>query len=231
MPRFKSRHVPYSIKSDGGSSGFVTCANSSSLNPTAAVSLEIWIKPESYKAGFIFDNSTSGTTNSYSVLLTANGGFAFYATIGGASKVISNTTTKVKMYEWNFLNVTYNGSAVLIFLNGSQLADTVGGSGALGTNSEALRIGKYYSLGSGLNFHGHISRPRVYSRAFTLADHQARYYNDTDTTAMRSGLVLDLALSEGSGTSLADGSGNSNTGTLSGATWSTDTRFKSRTAL
>ena len=231
MPRFKSRHVPYSLKGAGGNAEFITCANSSSLNPTSAVTLEAWIKPESYKTSVLFDNSESGATYSYFSMLNNTGGLSFYATIGGAAKSVTNTATKVNMFEWNFINVTYTGSSILFFLNGSQLAETLAASGALGTNTGQLRIGRYVSLSGNLTFDGRISRPRVYSRAFTLADHQARYYNNTDTTTMRSGLVLDLGFTEGSGTSLADGSGNGNTGTLSGASWSTDTRFKSRTAL
>ncbi|MBP9706772.1 MAG: LamG domain-containing protein [Oligoflexales bacterium] len=231
MPRFKIRQNAYSIKVNGGNSDCILCANSSTLNPTSAVTLEMWIKPESYKASVLFDNSQSGATNSYFVLLSATGGLSFYGTIGGSSTVIASTAKKVKMNEWNFLNISYNGSAILFFLNGDQLADTASVSGSLGTNTGQLRIGRYVSLTGNLSFDGFLYRPRIYSRGFTLAEHQSRFFYDTDDSTINTGLVLDLAMTEGAGSTIADISGRNNNGTLSTSTWSTEGRFKNRTLI
>lgn len=231
MPRFKIRQNSSSVRVNGGSSDCIVCANSSSLNPTSALTLEMWVRPESYKAGFLFDNSTSGVTNSYSLLMASNASLVLYCTIGGSSIAAANLNGRLKMNEWNFINTTYNGSAILFFINGEQLSGSTTASGSIGTNTEQLRIGRYVNLGSGLNFDGFIYRPRIYSREFTLADHQGRFYNDTDDAAMNSGLVLDLAMTEGSGSSIADISGQRNNGTLTTATWSTEGRFKNRTLI
>lgn len=64
---------------------------------------------------------------------------------------------------------------------------------------------------------------RVYNRALSPSEALQNYTGDLYTTA---GLVLDLKMLEGIGTSLADSSGNGNNGTLYGnASWVTDLGF------
>lgn len=237
MPRFKIRSAPFSIRANGVDAAQPTvlrCAYSASLSPTSAVTLEMWVKPRIHKAMQIFDNSTLGATNSYWYLMNADGGIAWYSTIGGVAKNQTvSTATKMKIGQWNFVQATYNGANVLFFINGVQCAETISATGSLGANESPrpLNIGAYYSGGISITFDGWLYRPRVYSVGCSLAEHQNLYYNDIMSTALSAGRVLDLAMTEGSGSSIADSSGQSNTATVgSSASWSTDVPFSLRGA-
>lgn len=233
--RFKIRNAPYSVKSTGPANGGVSLVNASSLNPTSAVTLEIWFFPTEFNLGtnILFDNSTTGATYSYFLDFTNQGKIRWYSVVNGSSQSITGTTTRVVLNQWSFLTATYTGSAIYLYLNGVKLSEEITGlSGSLGTNSEECRIGYSYYGSSFYTLIGNIYRPRVYNVGCTLTEHQDRYYYDVTSTALQAGLVLDLAMTEGSGTSLADSSGQGNTGTLrSPSTWdSAQVPFKSRSS-
>lgn len=216
---------------DGAAGNILSVPFSATLNPTAAVTLEIWFRPTALKAGILFDNSTVGTTNSYFLSMGADGSMNWFSTIGGLSKTIVGTAKKAKFFEWNCVSATYNGSAVLIFLNGSQLAETLAVSGALGTNSGPLRIGAYYSGGISATFLGNLSQPRVYAAGCTLAEHQDRYFRGITSAALQAALVLDLDTQLGAGSTVTDLSGLGNHATMgASASWTSDVPFKARKA-
>lgn len=221
MPRPIIRTIPYSV--DVATNAGILVNNAASLSPTNVVALEIWFKLTPYQPIILFDNSQAGVTNSY-FLSAGNGKMSWFSTIGGVAKNISNVGS-VRFYDWNFASGFYDGLNVVLCLNGSQIS-TLAATGAMGTNSGQLRIGQYYS--AGVPVIGKVARPRIYNRIYTLRDHRERYYNNLDDAAMRSGLVLDMPMTEGSGSSVADVSGLANNGTFSRAIWSTDTPIKSR---
>lgn len=70
------------------------------------------------------------------------------------------------------------------------------------------------------NFEGVIDEPRIWNRALTPQEVSDLYFNDIVPT---DGLVAEYLFDEGSGTTALDTSGNSNNGTITGATYTTDT--------
>jgi hypothetical protein len=214
---------------DGAAGNALSIANNASLSPTAAVTLELWFRPITQRAMILFDNSTSGTTNSYFLSMGADGNLSWFSTIGGIAKNIVGTVTKAKFNEWNMVSATYDGSAIRFFLNGSQLAETLAATGSLGTNSGPLRIGAYYSGGISATFHGSLSSPRVYAAGCTLAEHQDRYYRGITSAALQAALVLDLNTERGASSTSNDLSGLGNNATLgASASWTSDSPFKAR---
>lgn len=234
MSRLYIRSTPYSILSTGADGSVaLQAANHASLSP-ANVCLEIWFRPTGpRKACVLFDNSLAGVTNSYFLFCDAAGQLNWFSTIGGIARNLTNMNSRrVRWDEWNLTHASYNGSALNFFLNGGQLTEqTTGISGALGTNSGVLRIGSYFSGGSGIGIKGGIYKPRIYNVGCTLAEHQNRYYNNITSAALQAGLVLDPDMTLGSGT-ITDLSGNGNTLTIgANSAWSSiDTPFKARGA-
>lgn len=232
--RFITRNQNAAIVANGvnGSAGnILQIANSPSLNPTAAVTVEIWCRPASLKAGSLFDNSQAGATNSYTVYMGAALELLWFSSIGGSSKNILTTASRLKLYEWNFVTATYDGSNIILMANGTTFA-TLAATGALGTNSGPLQIGAAWNGGSSVTFDGQFSMPRIYAAGCTLAEHQDRYYRGITSASLQAALKLDLDTSVGSGTNVPDLSGQGNNGTLgSGGSWtSTIVPFKSRQA-
>jgi hypothetical protein len=237
MPRFRIRDIPYSIYisgADGAAGNALSCANSSSLNPTAAVTLETWFRPVGTPKAFVLmDNSQTGVTQAPLIIIGAAGTVSWFSTINSVTRNINNASSRLaKWNEWNFLSATYNGSAIILFLNGQQLTETTTGlSGSIGVNTGTFRMGAYFSGGSSLTMQGFIYRPRMYSVGISLAEHQDRYFRDITSASLLAGLRLDGAMAEGSGGTSADVSGNSNTITLgASASWSTQSPFKAKSA-
>lgn len=200
--------------------------NASSLNPTDYVVLEIWAKPVPGWNLVLFDNSLVGVTNSYFLLIGTDGAMAWYSTIGGVSKNIIGTSTKLNQNQWNFVSAVYDGANITLMANGNVMG-TLAATGTLGTNSGQLRIGQYFN--SGVPNQGWIAQPRIYHRNdYTINTHRARYYYGTDDANMRSTLVLDMPTAEAGGAVVNDVSGLGNHGAFSRAVWSCVTPLQDR---
>lgn len=236
MPRFQVRNAPYSIYVngvDGVANNALSCANSSSLNPTAAWSFVTWFKPVGTRKAFVlFDNSESGSTLAPTIIIGSNGSTSFYSTVNGVSRTIVNATSRIVAWgEWNCLGATYTGSAINLFLNDGQLTEQITGiSGALGTNTGRLRLGAYFTGGVSLTMQGYIWLPQVFAAGMSASEFQALRTSAAFSSTLSAGLRLNPPFTEGSGTTASDDSGYGNTITLgASASWSTDTPFKLRT--
>lgn len=227
MPRLASRDITYSLQENAATTGIII-PNSASLNPTAAIALEIWVKPFGGTGMTLFDNSTAGVTNSYFFYIDGIGGLYWYSKIGGLTRNLIGTVQRASPNEWSLISGFYDGANINLCCNGALLGQ-LAATGALGTNAGSLRIGQYYN-GAVTQF-AKYTRPRIYARVYTLQEHRDRYFAGRDDASMRANLVLDLRLTEGSGSTVSDSSGLNNHGTLSGATWSTDVPTPRRTAV
>lgn len=213
--RVVQRQIPFAINVFTFAGILVN--NSASLNPTDYVALEIWTKPIPGSNIVLFDNSQSGASNSYFLILDGNGSLLWYSVISGVAKNVPATTLKLNQNQWNFVSASYDGANITVMANGS-LFGTVAASGTLGTNSGQLRIGQYFSVGVPVS--GWISQPRIYhTNAYNLAFHRARYYDNIEDPTLNATLVLNMPMTEGFGTSIADTSGLGNNGTYSRNTW------------
>jgi len=219
MPRFTLRDIPYSIRISGADGAVpITVANAANLNPTDSVCCSAWLYPVGVPKEFVvWDKSQNGATNSYFVSVGADGSPKWFSIIGG---VVRNLATSAKSRrviwnQWNLLEAGYDGSAIKLFLNGEELTETITGiSGTMGVTTQDLRIGGYFTGATGLTFNGYIYRPILNTTLPTLAEHQNRYYNGIMSDAFIAGTLLDLRMTEGSGSTLADGSQYATNGTL-----------------
>jgi hypothetical protein len=107
---------------------------------------------------------------------------------------------------------------VRLYENGEEVYNAaVTGSGR--RNSNPVEIGRQ-PTSAVRHFNGRIDEVRILSRA--LAPDEVRGdYNAQGHYPARSGTAAWYHGDEGTGTTLADASGNGNTGTISGATWAT----------
>lgn len=225
------RPTPFSIDGIASATSGLAIPNNAALNPTTAVTISCWFRMSQFNSvtNTLFDNSQAGTTNSY--YLDYADGFRWFSLIGGISRNITTTTTKVVRGEWNFITATYTGSAVFLYLNGVKLAEEITGiSGALGTNSGQLCLMRSWNALAGFAMIGQTYRHRIFNVGCTLTEHQNMYYLDRLSTALQAGKVLDLAMTEGSGSTIADVSTTVTAATIGAASsWnSTYTPFKPR---
>jgi hypothetical protein len=131
----------------------------------------------------------------------------------------ASSDTVLQKGVWYFATVTRTSSGSQIYING--VSDGSVGAAGPGPSEDPTYIGRYYAL-SNYFFDGIIDDVRIYNRALS-ADEIRKLYKSGQATLKQGptngGLVGHWKFDEGSGTSAGDSSGNSNTGTITGATW------------
>jgi hypothetical protein len=227
-------YTPYSMVGVASTTSGITVPNHASLNPTAAVTVRIRfmkLGPNTYYS--LFDNSQAGVTNSYFFDYYEGLGFRWYSVIGGLSRSIVGTTYRVPDGVWVDAVATYTGSAVYIYVNGVKLAEEITGiSGALGTNSNQLCIGRTWNALAAGAARAAIHRPMIFNVGCTLQEAKDMYFANKFSAALQAGKVLDITTNDGSGVNPVDASSFAHTVTMGAAmSWSsTITPFKVRTA-
>jgi fibronectin type 3 domain-containing protein len=157
-----------------GLNNTVVIPSSASLNVSAAMTLEAWIMPTAAQSGWRtvmqreVDAYFLNASNDSGALFPAGGG-----TIGGPVSWVSGGTPS-PVNAWTHLALTYDGTTLRLYVNGT-LAAGQNVSGAIQTNSNALRIGGNVPYGE--FFQGLIDEVRVYNRALSQSEVQADMNN------------------------------------------------------
>ena len=210
--------VPYSIEFDG-INDYMTVLDSASLNAACgagqARSFGFWI--HTYERGnkVIMEK---GSNMLHVGAQTIAQGFA----MGVQGSVANNINPIVDgVNVWHHLVCTMDsGSTGTVYMDGAFINSEAGWTG-LADNNENLQFGRT----TGQVFAGTLTLPFVYNRDLTADEILVMYQDNIYPT---SGLQMLLGMAEGSGATVADLSGNGNTGTLTGALWSTDVPRKLR---
>jgi concanavalin A-like lectin/glucanase superfamily protein/galactose oxidase-like protein/Big-like domain-containing protein/Kelch motif protein len=149
-----------------GTSAWVTVADSASLNLTTGMTLEAWVRPTSgsgWRAA-ILKETPGGLAWS---LYTANNGSRPVGYAHVDSDVPVTGTAAVPLNAWTHLAVTYDGTALRLYVNGT-LVSTTALAGAMATSADALRIGGNSVWGE--YFKGLIDEVRIYNRALSASE-------------------------------------------------------------
>lgn len=209
-----------------GTSDDVLVKDHSSLNPTKAITVEAWIKADSYGSN-VYDNSIvckhhwpNGRSLGY-VLRCGNGGRLSFNIGSGSNgwKEASTSSSVMSTGRWYHVAGVFDGDSVRVFLNGEQVASQVY-KGTMGPSTGyALRIGKL-AAGKGRTFDGVIDNVRIWDTCITpsaMRDYMCQKTNSKHPFS--SHLSAEWNMDSGSGKTVADVSKNSNTGTLGSPSW------------
>jgi hypothetical protein len=159
-----------------GTTSLVTVANSASLNLTAGMTLEAWIDPTSlsspaagWDAVIAKEHINSSNDVAYALYAgqganTPPGGHVLvgtkdYGTTGGSALTLN---------QWAFLSVTFDGTTLRTYLNGTQISSR-SVSGKIATTSDPLTIGGDWDNEM---FSGLIDNIRIYNVALTASQIQ-----------------------------------------------------------
>lgn len=228
-----------------GDDDYVEIADAAELNPTDALTIEAWIKPEVLDRDMTIVDKCGeyGNDKGYNLYIGYNwfgGGETlvyFQVRTGGAYWVAGEITVASTWYHvvGTFDNslASYNQKLYIdgVLCEGMDNTKTIepatqpvyigGEPGAQTANNQA-----------GADFKGKIEEVRIYNRAITADEVTAHYnggagqYGEPET-----GLVAGYHFDEGTETTTADYSGNGNDGTIVGATWQESTIARALTYL
>ncbi len=156
-----------------GTSNLVTVNSAAPLNLTTGMTLEAWVNPTTlgtaWRNVLIKERTNGEIYNLYANTDTA--GPVIYTALASAPNSPTSTSTGVRLTAntWAHLAATYDGAALRLYVNGTQVA-TRAQSGGLVTSTGALRIGGNSIWGE--YFAGLIDDVRIYNRALTAAEIQ-----------------------------------------------------------
>jgi glucose/arabinose dehydrogenase len=211
-----------------GVDDWVTVSDADALDLTTGMTLEAWVFPTVALSGWraVIQKEQPGGVAYYLYASSRNNarpGTGVY--IGGEQILYGDNPLAAN--TWTHLAATFDGTTQRLYVNGVEVASRAQ-TGSIETSTGPLRLGGHSVWGE--FFQGYIDEVRVYNRALG----QAEIQNDMNTPVggapgpvPPSGLVAAYGFNEGSGTVAADASGNSRTGTLSGATWTASGQFGS----
>jgi len=224
----------YALNFDG--TKYVNCGNGASVIITGkAITLEAWIFPTAFSTNFwenvIVNKLSSTVSHGYNLRCGGNGKVEFYVsnTYANSGYAISDEGS-IQLNTWSHLAGTYDGTNVKLYING-KLVKTTPFTLDIAATDWPLCIGNHgYPGYPERPFIGKIDEVRVWNIARTEAEIKANMYKEIGT---HTNLKAYYQMSNGSGASLTDNSGNSNTGTLTnGPTWKVSGCFAgSRQAL
>jgi len=148
-----------------GSSTFVDCGSDDSLNLTDAITIELWMMPNSAGEGGAnagpICKAIDGGSWAYQLRYNAPGSFMGFQFNAGGSKWIS-VQEMLEPEEWHHITGTYDGSDAVCYLNGEE-ADRLS-IPAINSSSDPLLIGQDGWLNV---FDGVVDEVRIYDRALS----------------------------------------------------------------
>ncbi len=151
--------------------------NSTALNPSTAMTLEVWIKPTAGQNVHRDIIGKDGENSQRQYLLTVSDINRLRAHIGSATQgfpFIDGGTT-VPLNVWTHAAMTYDGSTLRVYYNGVQ-DNSLPVSGAIVSTTQPLRIGGGAPTGIiPYYFTGLIDEASLYNRALSAAEIKSIY--------------------------------------------------------
>lgn len=224
---------------ESGSSQYWSIADASQtgLDFTPPCSIFCWVKLETAGGGFNYvlvgKGSATGSTRQYRFGIRDNAGskqMVMQSSSAGTSfdgDTAITTGSAWNAGQWYHVGVTVNGTSVKYWLDGAQHGTTQTSAISSYFNSTSpFSIGCENAGVTPAQFmDGLIDDVRIWARELSSSE-ITDLYNNPCTFSNGSNLVGWWQFDDGSGTSAADDSGNSNTLSASGSpAWSTDTAY------
>ena len=229
--------IDYALDFDGtndsvSANGALATFNNSDNTSSLPLSVSAWVYPDNgTKAQLIFGLYKNSTfINGPSVWFGDNDNhFGYYDKIN-TSSIYSSNSYSINNWHHVVLTIGYNRAGVL-YVNGSSALTISAANGEGGLDMFSIGVDYDSSSGSAGNpaqyFDGKIDEVAVWNDELTSAEVTAIYNSgnmlnvssDSGNYASAANLQGYYRFNEGSGTSLQDNSSNSNTGTITGATW------------
>lgn len=212
----------FGLEFDGDYESEVMISQTSDLTPTAAITVEAWVKLNaltnlptivssedwsSGETGFVLriENYNLSNTPQFQI-----GTSSSWQTVSAASNAIPYD-------EWTHVAGTFDGSAVKIFINGVEAGST-DFTGAILPSPIGVKIGGHVDhTYNNRQWDGAIDEVRIWEVARNSAELTASMFSSL--SGSEEGLIGYWMFNEGEGTSIGDATSNANDGTVFGATW------------
>lgn len=216
FPQWESEgRVAGALRFNGQSGQSVTVANKADLNPTGGISIATWLFADDW-AGNRRVLQKGNTDNQYR-LLAENGNLVWHiANVGRLEAALPPAG------QWVHLAATYNGSRMILYINGVPRA-SLAATGSMAVTGDPIHIStKTPGAAAGDHWVGLLDDLRLYNRALGGAEVAI-----LAEAGIADGLLAHWRLDDGAGTTAADASGAGLAGNLTSPlpTWQSQGRI------
>ena len=189
------------------------------LDPLNKITVEAWVNPSTTNGlGVIAGNYNTSGPGMQFLLRRDFDQYAFWVDDGSGFKVVNSGVSSVVIGSWQHVSGVWDGSQLLIYINGILNGTTGGVTGpSFVSSGNSVSIG-YNSINE--NFTGTIDETRIWTIARTQCE--INTYMNCEIPSSSVGLIANYHFNQGVAsanngfeTTLMDASGNSNNGTLS----------------
>ena len=207
----------YSVNIDG-TNDYKDLGTSSSLNPSSALTISVWIYINGSGAGslptiYSSSKTSNGISGGIALAYTSNKIRFYLDTTGSSGWVFAESNSTMSTGQWYHLVGTWNGSTVTLYIDGTAQTTTASAS-TIGHNTGfPATIGRY----STNYFQGLIDEVALFNSALSVSD---------ITSIYNSGVPADISSlsplgwwrmgddDSGTGTTITDQGSGGNDGTL-----------------
>tara|TARA_R100000808_G_C2104277_1_gene120414 strand:- start:163 stop:924 length:762 start_codon:yes stop_codon:yes gene_type:complete len=185
--------------------------------------MSIWVKLDSISANATpFKASVNSNNQVGFTYLNSSSKLRYVYKAGGTTKKVDHSVSIENDGNWHHIAITWDTSRdeLKAYLDGSQVGSTQSSLGSWSGTISDVVIGKN-SVANNAYWKGHLDQASVFTTVVAIGT----LYNSGTTPDLTgtSYMVGWWQMEEGSGTSIADDSGTSNTGTLvNGTTFASD---------
>lgn len=229
--RAKSRTISYA-SSFNGSNQYGTITNLG-FGASTQVTLAGWVRVANWATGAIMESSTNYNSNNALVLISDPGGTISASTHSNTGGIYSGCTSsslqKGVWYRYVLtIDQTVSSNQVNLYLNGKLNVSSRANNSNLTTGIDTANLYLGMRAGASVPFQGDLTLDYVVTgKVFTSSEILSEFL--TGERPSGGTLIGSWAWTEGSGSSIADGSGNSKTITLTNSpAWITSTSQRTR---
>ena len=199
----------------------VTISGITDYQATDALTIEAWIKPNSWSDfdGILNYAKDQGPSKAgFGFVYFATGWRFFLKTTTNSIDYISMAEVSTPSGQWTHLAATYDGEKVRIYRNGSAIdsTDAMGDIQWTGAPSD-FKLGSFTKAGSTGYFDGQIDDVRIWNIVRTGI--QIKASREITIDKNEPGLVGYWQMDAGSGGTATDSTSTANHGIINGATW------------
>lgn len=159
-----TNHFRLSFGTFNGTDNYINISHDSDFSFSDDMSIAIAVKVPTLPGAEVYLLNKYDGTDGYAVRINASNEVELYYADSGAGTTFS-TGTALTADTWQHVVFTKSGTALKSYVNGVA-ADTATGGATIGTNSNALEVGRYSSS----YFSGALDEVRLYSDELTAAE-------------------------------------------------------------
>ena len=136
----------------------------SALNPTTAITIETWVKPNASQGSYPVLICKGAINNNYLIFL--QGGAAYLRLTNGGNQILS--TTDLRDDQWHHIVGTYDGTTSGIYVDSVLENSYTPGSGIATEGITTVGIGA--TVAKTNEFNGQIALTKIYNKGLTSAE-------------------------------------------------------------